>query len=54
MRAYANKAEEYAEAAANELKSKRHIAATSLAIHATINAADVVCSSRCGVQYPPR
>ncbi|MDH4119741.1 MAG: DNA-binding protein, partial [Acidimicrobiia bacterium] len=48
VRAYANKAEEYAEAAASELESKRHIAATSLAIHAAINAADAVCGARLG------
>lgn len=48
MRAYASKAEEYAEAAASELESKRYIAATSLAIHAAINAADAVCGARLG------
>lgn len=48
MRAYADKAEEYAEAASSELKSERHIAATSLAIHAAINAADAVCGARIG------
>jgi hypothetical protein len=48
MRAYANKAEEYAEAAASELKAKRYIAATSLAIHAGINAGDAVCGARLG------
>lgn len=48
MRAYALKAEEYAEAAASELKSRRYIAATSLAIHAAINASDVVCGARLG------
>ena len=42
------KAEEYAAAAASELEAERHIAATSLAIHAAINAADAVCGSRLG------
>jgi hypothetical protein len=46
--AYANKAQEYGEAASNELDSERHIAATSLAIHAAINAADAVCGARLG------
>jgi uncharacterized protein (UPF0332 family) len=48
VRAYASKAQEYAEAAASELESKRYIAATSLAIHAAINAADAVCGARLG------
>jgi hypothetical protein len=48
VRAYVGKAEEYAEAAASELESGRHIAATSLAIHAAINAADAVCGARVG------
>ena len=48
VRAYANKAEEYAEAAASELESQRYIAATSLAIHSAINAADAVCGARLG------
>jgi len=48
VRAYASKAEEYVEAAASELQSKRCIAATSLAIHAAINAADAVCGGRVG------
>jgi len=47
-RAYANKAAEYAEAAASELVATRYIAATSLAIHAAINAADAVCGARLG------
>ncbi|MBC8194297.1 MAG: HEPN domain-containing protein [Acidimicrobiia bacterium] len=50
VRAYANKAEEYAEAAANELNAGRFIATTSLAIHAAINAADAVCGARLGVR----
>jgi len=47
-RAYLAKAEEYAAAAASELEAKRWIAATSLAIHAGINAADAVCGARLG------
>lgn len=42
VRAYVVKAEEYLAAASSELESGRAIAATSLAIHAAINAADVV------------
>lgn len=48
VRAYAGKAEEYAEAAASEMEAGRFIAATSLAIHAGINAADAVCGARLG------
>ena len=48
MRGYTNKAQEYAEAAASELESERYIAATSLAIHAGINAGDAVCGARLG------
>lgn len=48
VRAYAGKAEEYATAAASELEAGRCIAATSLAIHAAINAADAVCGARVG------
>ena len=48
VRAYADKAQEYAEAAASELASERYIAATSLAIHAAINAADTICGARVG------
>lgn len=48
VRAYAGKSAEYAEAAANELSSGRCTAATSLAIHAAINAADAVCGARLG------
>ena len=50
VRAYAGKAEEYAEAAASEVGQGRFIAATSLAIHAAINAADAVCGARLGVR----
>lgn len=45
---YQAKAEEYAAAASNELEAERGIAATSLAIHAAINAADTVCGARIG------
>jgi hypothetical protein len=48
VRAYAAKAEEFAEAAASELQAGRNIAATSLALHAGINAADAVCGARLG------
>ena len=48
VRSYVEKAEEYAAAAANELEEGRGIAATSLAIHAAINAADAVCGARIG------
>lgn len=48
VRAYAAKAEEFAEAAASNLGAGRNIAATSLAIHAAINSADAVCGARLG------
>jgi HEPN domain-containing protein len=48
VRSYAGKAQEFADAAANEFSSGRYIAATSLAIHAAINAADAVCGARLG------
>jgi hypothetical protein len=48
VRAYATKAEEYAAAADSELIAERFVAATSLAIHAAINAADAVCGARLG------
>jgi len=47
-RAYAAKAAEFLAAAEAELKAKRHVAATSLAIHAAINAADAVTGIRTG------
>ncbi len=47
-RSYLAKAEEYLAASESELEAKRPIAATSLAIHATINAADAVCGVRLG------
>lgn len=48
IHAYAGKAAEFGKAAAAELESGRHTAATSLAIHAAINAADAVCGARLG------
>lgn len=50
VRAYSGTADEYATAAASELAAGRRIAATSLAIHAAINAADAVCGARLGVR----
>jgi HEPN domain-containing protein len=46
--AYLVKAEEYLAAASSELEAGRAIAATSLAIHAAINAADAVTGVRMG------
>lgn len=48
VHSYAAKAEEFAEAASDDLAAGRNIAATSLAIHAGINAADAVCGARLG------
>lgn len=48
VRAYLGKAEEYLAAASSELEDGRSIAATSLAIHAAINAADAVTGARLG------
>ena len=48
VRAYAGKADEFADAAASEVLAGRYVAATSLAIHAGINAADAVCGARLG------
>lgn len=48
VRAFAGKAAEFAEAAASDLAAGRNIAATSLAVHAGINAADAVCGARLG------
>ena len=50
VRAYAAKAEEFAEAAASDHAAGRNIAATSLAVHAGINAADAVCGARLGIR----
>jgi hypothetical protein len=49
-REYLAKAEEYLLAAVAELEAGRNIAATSLAIHAGINAADAVCGARLQVR----
>jgi uncharacterized protein (UPF0332 family) len=46
VREYLSKAEEFLLAASAELEAERSIAATSLAIHAGINAADAVCGAR--------
>lgn len=50
VRVYVGKAEEYLSAATAELDADRPIAATSLAIHAGINAADAVTGVRLGVR----
>ena len=50
VRGYLKKAEEYRAAASSELEARRAIAATSLAIHAAINAADVVTGVRMGTR----
>lgn len=50
VRSYAAKAEEFAEAAASDFAAARNIAATSLAIHAGISAADAVCGARLGLR----
>jgi HEPN domain-containing protein len=47
-RSYLSKAEEFIDAATAELAAERTIAATSLAIHAAINAADAVTGARTG------
>lgn len=46
VREYLAKAEEFLLAATSELGAGRSIAATSLAIHAGINAADALCGAR--------
>ena len=48
VRGYAGKAQEYLEAAEDSLAHGRHIAATSLAVHAGISAADAICGARMG------
>jgi hypothetical protein len=50
VRGYLDKAEEYLAAASSELEARRPIAATSLAIHSAINAADVVTGVRMGTR----
>lgn len=47
-RVYLRKAQEYLTAAEHELRASRLIAATSLAIHAAINAGDAVTGVRLG------
>ena len=47
IRAYAGKAQEFADAAISELAAGRFIAASSLAVHAGINA-HAVCGARIG------
>jgi len=48
VRAYAGKAQEFVDAAADELAAGRFIAASSLAVHAGINAGDAVTGGRLG------
>lgn len=48
VRSHAGKAQELADAAASELQVGRFIAATSLAVHAGINAADAIRGARLG------
>ena len=48
VRAYAGKAQEFADAATSELAAGCFIAASSLAVHAGISAADAVCGARIG------
>lgn len=48
IRSYLAKSVEFFDAASAELEAGRPIAATSLAIHAAINAADVVCGAVIG------
>ena len=48
VRSYAGKAQEFVDAAINELAAGRFIAACSLAVHGGINAADAVCGARIG------
>jgi hypothetical protein len=50
VRVYVAKASEYLEAAEESLEAGRFIAATSLAIHAAINAADAVTGMRLGLR----
>jgi HEPN domain-containing protein len=50
VRAYAAKAEEYLEAAEQDLKDGRHNAATSAAVHAGINAADAIMGALRGMR----
>lgn len=49
-RGYAGKAEEYLEAARHDLEDGRYNAATSAAVHASINAADAITGALQGVR----
>lgn len=49
-RSYAAKAEEYLEAAEQDLEQGRHNAATSAAVHAGINAADAITGALRGMR----
>ena len=48
VRGYVAKAQEYLEAAEASLADGRHVAATSLAVHAGISAGDAICGARTG------
>ena len=48
VRAYTGKAQSTSTRLSNEIDAERYIAATSLAIHAAINAADAVCGVHVG------
>jgi uncharacterized protein (UPF0332 family) len=50
VRAYAAKAEEYLEAAKQDLEDGRYNAATSAAVHAGVNAADAITGSLRGMR----
>ena len=50
IRSYAAKAEEYLEAAEQDLKQGRHNAATSAAVHSGINAADAITGALRGMR----
>lgn len=50
IRAYAAKAEEYLEAAEQDLEQGRHNAATSAAVHAGIDAADAITGALRGMR----
>lgn len=53
-RAYAAKAEEYLEAAEQDLENGRYNAATSAAVHAGINAADAITGALRGTRSSDR
>lgn len=50
VRAYAAKAEEYLEAAEQDLRNGRYNAATSAAVHAGVNAADAISGALQGMR----